>query len=509
MRRLLDQWGCDAVLISLDRASTLSLQEQLFEQIRQQILDGRLKAETAVPSSRHLAQQLGVSRNSVTFAYERLINEGYLVTRPMVGTYVAAVVPEAAMSASVSASVAASASVASRSADPLALAERRAPEKLAPAAFTGRPHSILNTSRIPIDFWPQRTDPRAFPLKTWRRLVLHALAVAGHNLTEYGEPCGLMALRTAIADHVAVMRDIHVRPEQVVIVAGAQLALNLALRVLAREGDAVVVENPCSQGAAYLFESVNMRLHPMPVDEHGIDTSRLAGVAAQLAYVMPSHQYPMGGVLSLERRQQLLAWADRTGAYLIEDDYDSEFHYGGMLLPALKAMSPENVIYLGTFSKSLGAGLRTGFAIFPDHLAPAAGAAKALLDNGHVWLEQAALAEFLHTGGFVRHLRRVRLRYQQRRNVLVSALRDAFGRVELRGTEAGTHLAWKLPPGLPRAHQMAALAKSRNVGLYTIQNGGGHEYGTADVSNDWLLLGYASLAEEQIEAGIHRLRGAL
>ncbi|MEP9353092.1 PLP-dependent aminotransferase family protein [Xanthobacter sp. KR7-65] len=488
------------MLISLDRTSAQSLQEQLFEQIRQQILDGRLKAEAAVPSSRHLAQQLGISRNSVTFAYERLINEGYLITRPMVGTYVATVLPEQAMS-----TVGGASGVAAMP-DAVPAAERRSPERLAPAAFTGRPHSILNNSRIPIDFWPQRTDPRAFPLKTWRRLILHSLAVAGHNLTEYGDPCGLMALRSAIADHVAVLRDIHVRPEQVVIVAGAQLALNLALRVLSREGDAIVVENPCSQGAAYLFESVNMRLAPIDTDEHGIDTRRLAGVEAQLAYVMPSHQYPMGGVLSLERRRELLSWADRTGAYLIEDDYDNEFHFGGMLLPALKAMSPENVIYLGTFSKSLGAGLRTGFAIFPEHLAPAAAAAKALLDNGQVWLEQAALAEFLLTGGFVRHLRRVRLRYQQRRDALLSALRGQFGRVEVRGTEAGTHLAWKIPPGLPRAHQMAALAKSRNVGVYTIQTGGGHEYGTADVSNDWLLMGYASLSEEQIEAGITRLR---
>ncbi|QRG07768.1 PLP-dependent aminotransferase family protein [Xanthobacter dioxanivorans] len=485
------------MLISLDRSSSSSLQEQLFEQIRQQILDGRLKGEASVPSSRHLAQQLGISRNSVTFAYERLINEGYLITRPMVGTYVAAVLPERAMSP------------AGGAAEAPAPSERRSPEKLAPAAFTGRSHAILNNSRIPIDFWPQRTDPRAFPLKTWRRLILHALAVAGHNLTEYGDPCGLMALRAAIADHVAVMRDIHVRPEQVVIVAGAQLALNLALRVLAREGDTIVIENPCSQGAAYLFESVNMRLCPIAADEDGIDTAQLARVAAQIAYVMPSHQYPMGGVLSLERRKTILEWADRTGAYIIEDDYDNEFHYGGMLLPALKAMSPENVIYLGTFSKSLGAGLRTGYAIFPDHLAPAAGAAKALLDNGQVWLEQAALAEFLLTGGFVRHLRRVRLRYQQRRNAIVAALRQHFGRVDLRGTEAGTHLAWKLPAGLPRAHQVAALARSQNVGVYTIQSGGGHEYGNADVSNDWLLLGYASLAEDQIEAGISRLKSRL
>lgn len=484
------------MLITLDRRSTKSLQEQLFEQIRQQILDGRLKADSPVPSSRNLAQQLNISRNSVTFAYERLINEGYLITRPMVGTYVSAALPEHAMSASAPP-------------DAVRITESRPPTRLGPAAFKGRPHSILNNSRIPIDFWPQRTDPRAFPLKAWRRFILHSLATAGHNLTEYGDPCGLMALRTAIAEHVAVTRDIHIRPEQVVIVAGAQLALNLALRVLTREGDGVLIENPCSQGAAYLFESLNLKLHPVDVDDHGLQSTQLAAIEAQIAYVMPSHQFPMGATLSLERRMALLQWAERTGAFIIEDDYDNEFHYDGSPLPALKAMSAENVIYLGTFSKSLGAGLRTGYAIFPDHLSNAAAAAKALLDNGQVWLEQAALAEFLHNGGFIRHLRRVRLSYLLRRNTLVSALRKQFGSVLLRGPGAGTHLAWKLPAGWPPAHEIASIARSRNIGVYTVQSGGGHEYRGSAYENEWLLLGYASLSEEQIEAGIRRFSDVL
>ncbi len=484
------------MLITLDRQSTQSLQEQLFEQIRQQILEGRLKADSPVPSSRNLAQQLSISRNSVTFAYERLINEGYLITKPMVGTYVANVLPEQAMSASPSPEV-------------LRNDEQRAPARLGPAVFQGRPHSILNNSRIPIDFWPQRTDPRAFPLKTWRRLILHSLATAGHNLTEYGEPCGLMSLRAAIAEHVAVTRDIHVRPEQIVIIAGAQLALNLALRLLTREGDGVVIENPCSQGAAYLFESLNLRLHAVDVDDQGLQTQALQSIDAQIAYVMPSHQFPIGVTMSLERRTELLRWAEKAGSYIIEDDYDNEFHYDGSPLPALKAMSAENVIYLGTFSKSLGAGLRTGYAIFPDHLSGAAATAKALLDNGQVWLEQAALSEFLQGGGFIRHLRRVRLRYLLRRNALVTALRTQFGAVELRGTGAGTHLAWKLPAGWPQAHQVASIARSRNIGVYTVQSGGGHEYRGASYENGWLLLGYASLTEEQIDAGIRRLADVL
>ncbi|MBJ3774543.1 MocR-like pyridoxine biosynthesis transcription factor PdxR [Acuticoccus mangrovi] len=479
------------MLVTLDRSLSTSLQEQLFDGIRRQILDGRLKPGAAVPSSRSLAQELKVSRNSVTFAYERLIDEGYLVTRPMVGTYVASLLPEEAMSTAEGAET--------------VRPERPAGDKRAPAAFKGRQHAILNTSRIPIDFWTQRTDPRAFPLKTWRRLVLHALATAGHNLTEYGDPCGLTSLRSAIAEHVAKTRDIHVRPEQVVIVAGAQLALNLAMRVLVREGDGMVVENPCSQGAAYLFESLGLRLHPVDVDAEGLVTDALAGVDAAAAYVMPSHQFPMGDTLSLARRRALIDWAEASGAYLIEDDYDSEFHYDGPLLPALKAMRPEGVIYLGTFSKSLGAGLRTGYAIVPEHLTRAVAAAKALLDNGQVWLEQAAIAEFVHSGGFVRHLRRVRQRYLSRRNALVAALRGRFGAVDLRGTSGGTHLSWRLPAELGPAHRVEVEARRRNIGVYTVPSGGGHEYGGSRYEDGWLLLGYASLNEEQIEAGIARL----
>ncbi|GAC1552828.1 MAG: hypothetical protein NVS2B5_10760 [Beijerinckiaceae bacterium] len=176
----------------------------------------------------------------MTFAYERLVNEGYLITRPMVGTYVAETLPERVMSASV---------------DEIPRpGEAANAENLAPAAFQGRPHSILNNSRIPIDFWPQRTDARAFPLKSWRHHILHSLATAGHNLTEYGDPCGLAELRTAMADHVAATRGIRARAEHIVIASGAQLALNLALRVLVRSGDSIVVENPCNQGAPYLFE---------------------------------------------------------------------------------------------------------------------------------------------------------------------------------------------------------------------------------------------------------------
>lgn len=483
------------MLISLDRESAVSLQEQIYKRIREQVLVGILRPGSPVPSSRQLAAQLNVSRNSVIFGYERLINEGYLVARPMVGTFIADILPDQAVTAAPSEELTS------------ATDENTGPR--AAHVFSGRPHAILNNSNIPIDFWTQRTDPRAFPLKTWRRLVMQSLASAGHNLTEYGDPCGLMALRTAIAEHVGNSRGIHVRPEQVVILAGAQLALNLVLRLLATQGDEIVVENPCNQGAAYLFESLQMKLRPIDIDPSGIDATAVANTRARLAYLTPSHQFPMGATLSLDRRRTILRWAQRTGAYIIEDDYDCEYRYDGAPLPAMMAMNSEYVIYLGTFSKSLGAGLRIGFAIFPEHLVQAAAAAKALLDNGQVWLEQAALARFIQSGGFLRHLRRARQHYAARRNTLIDRLRERFGNVDLMGTEAGTHVAWRLPPSLIPAHNAKALARARNIGIYTVQSGGGHEYNGSQFETDWLLLGYASLSENQIRAGIDRLADAI
>jgi GntR family transcriptional regulator/MocR family aminotransferase len=314
-----------------------------------------------------------------------------------------------------------------------------------------------------------------------------------------------MALRAAIAEHVASTRNVHVSAEQVIIVAGAQLGLNLTMRVLAREGDPIVMENPCNQGAAYLFESLGLCPLPLDVDLNGMQTAQLFERDARLCYVMPSHHYPLGPTLSLKRRKNIVKWAAATGAYIIEDDYDSEFAYDGVSLPSLTSLSPENSIYLGTFSKSLGAGLRTGYAIFPTHLVPAAIAAKALLDNGQAWLEQASLAEFIHSGGFMRHLRRSRIRYMLRRNALVSAMNAHFPDCVLCGTGGGTHLAWRVPEELGTSHLVMSAAQSRNIGVYTIQSAGGHEYDSTQFDDRWLLLGYASLTEEQISAGIARL----
>lgn len=481
--------------VELDHGSRLSLQSQLFEQFRRLILGGHLRSGTPVPASRALAEQLGVSRNTVLLAYDRLIAEGYLQTREATGTYVSFELPENCLAAA-------------RRGDVKPGAASSAKECHIP--FHGQAQAVVNPHRLAYDFWLGRPDPHSFPIKIWRRLVNKALAHAGSRLTEYRDPGGLADLREAVAGHLGMARGISVTPEQVIITAGSQEGLNLAARLLVRAGTRVATENPCYQGAAFLFESYSAELVPVPVDEAGIDVDQLPREGVTLLYVTPSHQYPMGFTLSLERRLKLLDWARRCGAYIVEDDYDSDFRYRGSPLTALAGLDQYGcVMYLGTFSKSVGAGLRLGYLVVPKALAQAARTAKALLDNGHPWLDQAVMADFIRSGSYANHLRRIRHLYNERRDCLVESLRRHFGDVRLSGLESGMHLAWHLPDDLPPAMQLQELALREGVGIYTLDSGAAHDFGGCAYRDRTVVLGYSSLSEGQIDAGIERIAQAV
>jgi GntR family transcriptional regulator/MocR family aminotransferase len=241
-----------------------------------------------------------------------------------------------------------------------------------------------------------------------------------------------------------------------------------------------------------------------------MDVSKLPEGPVSLVYATPSHQYPMGATLALSRRMRLLDWAWRSGAYIIEDDYDSDFRYNAAPLTALKGLDHHGcTIYLGTFSKSLGAGIRIGYLAVPRELAEPAARIKALLDNGNPWLEQATLAEFIASGGFDGHLRRIRQTYMDRRDTLVESLRRHFGDVDLRGLDGGMHLVWRLPPDFPTAAQVEELARQHGVGAYAFANGGAWAFDRGDDAERVLMFGYSSLSESQIRAGVRRLAAAL
>ncbi len=483
--------------LTIRRHGLEPLQAQIADQIRQLVDKGILAPSSRVPSTRALSEQLGVSRNTVSLAYDLLIAEGILEVESSAGTMVSRQPPAAFRR------------VTTSSRGPGEAEPKAAPRH--PVAFRGRGPRVHDplAGRLVYDFRMGQPDPALFPEAVWHRIVVERLSRAGAALVRYGDPAGLRELRVAIANHLRLARGIRADADQIVVVAGCQEGLNLVARVLVTQGARAVVENPCYEGAALVLSSYGARLIAAPVDDEGLCVDRLPSEAA-LAYVTPSHQFPLGPTLSFARRLALLDWAAKSGAYVVEDDYDSDFRYEESPLLALYALDrAEATIYLGTFSKSIGAALRLGYVVFPSALASAAIGAKALLDNGHPWLEQAAVAEFLNSGGFDRHLHRIRRRYLARRDCLLHELRRHFGHCRVDGAEGGMHVAWHLPAGAAPAPALQRRLADDGVGVYSLAAAPVHVVEPVNASDSVLLLGYPCLSEERITSAVERIAKAL
>ena len=488
--------------LALDRDSDDLLQAQIFEQIRSMILKGRLKSGMKLPPSRLLAESMAISRNTVLLAYERLAAEGYIQTRGTAGNFISLVLPDDLLQVG-----AGSTERAGTNKDAASGAEKPSP-LLCFAGYPASPH-LPRSIRPEYDFWVGRSDPSTFPVKTWRRLTVRKLLSAGFNLTEYGDPAGLEELRIAIANHLGRSRGMSITMDQVIVTSGSQDGLNLICRLVDRQKHPIFIENPCYQGAAYLFQSIASELCPIPVDDNGLVVDKLPRERPGVLFVTPSHQYPTGATLSLQRRLYLLRWAEETNSVIIEDDYDSDFRYDGPPLTALAGLDRSNcVLYLGTFSKSLGAGLRLGYAVVPAELAKSARVVKSQMNSGQAWLEQAVLAEFLTSGLFDRHLRRTRHVYKARRDCLRSSLERHFGAAELFGADAGLHVVWRLPPGSPPADVVERAAREKSIGVYALHSGAAHDFDRTS-RQDLLVLGYSSLTERDIERAVERLHQLL
>jgi GntR family transcriptional regulator/MocR family aminotransferase len=444
---------------------------------------------------------LGVSRTTVLLAYEWLMSEGYIETHKGVGTFVCNVINDAVRAGTIAGELGSTVS---------------------PAAHCGPRPSIIALREMPvlisrdserprIDFWYGRPDSRQFPIKTWRRLIMQKLEVQAAGLADYGEQAGDPELRAAISEHISTTRGFLAGPERIVITSGAQEALNIVSRLLIRESVEVAIEDPGYASAAALFRSYHARLMPIPVDRDGICVDALSGVNAKLVYTTPSHQFPTGALMTLERRQGLLAWAQSANAYIIEDDYDSEIIYDRPPIAALAALDQnDRVIYVGSFSKALGAGLRLGFLILPPELVASAVAIKSMTSYGQPWLEQCALASLMHSGGFRSHLRRIRTVYRLRRDTLISALQKAFGKdIEISGENSGLHFVWTLPPGFPDADELTAKAKALGVGLYSPARAGAFQMGAAGGPERRLLMGYSALTPIEIEVAVRKIAAAV
>lgn len=481
--------------ILLDRARPDTLTSQLAEQLRDAIRHGRIASGRRMPSSRQLAEQLDIARNTAIRAYDLLVLEGYAEARAASGIYAATELPEARSRPA----GAAPPDVPPSSAMPLPRLIPQAPR------LAGQ-----GGNRISFDFFAGRSNAALFPLKTWRRLSQACLAHGGaQGLSHYGDPGGLFALRAAIAGHLAATRGLVAEPGRIVITAGIQDGIGIATRLLLGPACTALVETPCYQGAAFAFRASGAALAGVPVDGDGLVVDALPRRPAELLYLTPSHQFPTGSTLSLERRHSLIAWARQTGCYLLEDDYDGDFRYEGSPLPAVAAMAPDCTIHLGGFSKALGAGLRLGYMVVPPQLAEAARAMKGLLDNGTAWLDQATLAEFMRGGSYGAHLMRLRTQYRERRDGLLAALRRHFGDSDIAGESSGLHLFWQLPPGVPDAATLEALARRARVAIYPLQAGGAWEVQPSPLARRGIILGYAALSLKQIDQGIARLSDAV
>jgi GntR family transcriptional regulator/MocR family aminotransferase len=478
------------------------LHRQLHRAIREAVLERRLACGTRLPATRTLADELGISRTVVVRAYERLRADGVLEARVGSGTWVR----EGA------------AGGLPASSPPAAGTPPRLSAWAQAAATLW--HPVPAVSPPPYDFRYGRVDPSAFPRHEWRRSLRRAIR---HQSVEYAPPEGSEALRTALANHLGHSRGVRCSADQIVIVTGSQQALDLTARVLLDPGDTVVLEEPQYQGARHTFVAAGARLSTRRVDAEGIvledeiePANRAGGVSPaatslpappRLAYVTPSHQFPAGGVLSLPRRLALLAWARRTGAWILEDDYDAEFRYDLPPVEAVHALDGEGrVVYAGTFSKVLFPSLRLGYLVLPPSLVAPFRTAKWLVDRHSPTLQQDALGWFISEGAYDRHLRRTRIAYSRRREALLEALETELGdRVQVVGTKAGVHvLVWLYGVPPERLGTVCEAALARGVGVYPAT-----PYYAEAPPAAGLLLGYAALDEARIRVGVRRFREAL
>ncbi|MFD8721056.1 PLP-dependent aminotransferase family protein [Streptomyces sp. NPDC059629] len=448
-------WATLGIDLHLEPAGP-GLRRGLTDALREAVRSGRLVPGTRLPSSRSLAADLGIARNTVADAYADLVAEGWLTARQGSGTRVAAGVP--------------------------ALPSR---------THTTPPADGTAAHRPAYDLRAGFPDVSAFPRAEWLRAARRALTAAPNEAFGYGDPRGRVELRTALAAYLARARGVRADPERIVICAGFGHGLTLLGRFLrARGADTVAVESYGLDEHWQLLTAAGLRQVPLPMDELGTDTRKLGpGPAAVL--LTPSHQFPMGVALHHDRRAAVVDWARRTGGLVLEDDYDGEFRYDRRPVGALQGLAPDEVVYLGTASKSLAPGLRLAWMVLPPAVAGEVTEAKGGVDTCGA-PDQLTLAEFITSGAYDRHVRASRSRYRRRRDELVAALAERAPAIRVTGIAAGLHIVLRLPPGTRRRVIRAAAERGLAVEGLTPR----HRHPAAAVTPpDALVLGYGTPAD--------------
>ena len=479
--------------VALDPRGASPMYHQLSEWFRRAIVAGQLKPGQRVPSTRNLASELKVSRIPVLNAYEQLHAEGYLETFTGAGTCVARSIPEGALVA-------------------------RPRRREAPRPASGKPRRLSRRAAavpLPIRPWLKNLGAfrvglpalEEFPAGIWSKLVNRHARKPPVEALAYGDPMGHLPFREAIAEYLGTVRAVRCDASQILVTTGSQQGLQIAAHVLLDAKERVWMEEPGYPGAHQTLAMLDVEAVPVPVDQEGLVVAEGLRRArnARAAYITPSHQFPLGMTMSAARRLQLLNWAVQTGGWIIEDDYDSEYRFGGRPLASLQGLDTDaRVIYLGTFSKVMFPALRLGYVVVPRDLVAAFAAARDATDTFSSTLYQVVMTDFIRQGHFARHIRRMRTLYMERRAVLVRALREHLGDgLEVVGAEAGMQLTTLLPPGVDdvavsrAAAEQGVSARPLSACYLRRPRRGG------------LILGYGGANRDAIEAGVRGLRRAL
>ncbi len=463
----------------------------LYDALRREILEGRLRPGFRLPGTRELAAQYGISRGTIINAFEQLKSEGYLEGTIGSGSYVSKVLPDDLLRVE-------------RQPKALAVQQRRQRRRISNYARQVNPFPVfeIRPSRA---FRANLPALDLFPTTLWTQITARRLRRASVNLLLGCGAMGYRPLREAVSSYLTASRGVRCVPDQVVILSGVQEALDVAARLFLNPGDRVCMENPGYMGAARTFESLGAEITSAPVDDEGMELRASSLRGARLVYITPAHQFPLGTTMSLGRRLQLLKWARKSGAIILEDDYDSEFRYLGRPVPALQGLDRAGqVLFAGSFSKVLFPSLRLGYLVIPQDLISRVEAMRSVTSRHPPLLEQAVLCDFIVDGHFGRHLRRMRQIYSERLSVLLESAREQLtGLLEVSSIQAGLQTVGWLGNGFDDKSAVRAAA-ARNVEVVPLSL-----YYRGRMSRQGLQLGFAAIDTREIRRGLRELAIAL
>ena len=459
--------------INLKSDGKIPLYEQIYEYIRSEIRDGHIASGEKLPSTRALSRCLDVSRSTVELAYEQLLSEGYIEAQPCRGYFAAQI-------------------------DGL--------YQIRPQCCSTRKNDVRVKETYIYDFTPNGVDLKSFPYNVWRKLSRECLVDDRAELFRLGCPQGEWGLRNAISSYLHQARGVNCTPEQIIIGAGNDYLLMLLCAVIGTQ-HRVALENPTYRQAYRLFENLSCEVCTVDMDARGMRVDKLETSGADIAFVMPSHQYPLGTVMPIKRRMELLGWAGRIeGRYIIEDDYDSEFRYKGKPIPALQGYDGKGrVIYIGTFSKSIAPAIRMSYMVLPETLCRMYEERCGFISSTVSKVDQLILQRFIEDGYYERHLNKMRALYKSRHDTLLAALREWGADFTVSGENAGVHLLLHFCDGRSE-EELIGLAARKGVKVYGLS-----EYyveGSREREEAVILLGYANMNEDKIKDAVNLLKEA-